>query len=92
LPAAALLAAIVVNGAAFLGFSALAARRGLESASQGQKSIYFLAGLAEGAETIAVYALMCAVPGWFPVLAWMFAALCGVSGVARIVIGAGRLK
>jgi phosphatidylglycerophosphate synthase len=92
LAAAALLAGIIVNGAAFLAFAAVAARRGLTSSAQGRKSIYFLGGLAEGAETIAVYALACLVPAWFPVLAWGFAVLCLVSGAVRIMEAAERLR
>lgn len=86
LPAAVLLAAIVLNGSAFLAFALMAERRGLTSTAQGDKSLYFLAGLAEGTETIAVYAAMCLWPSWFAGLAYAFAALCGVSGVARIAV------
>jgi phosphatidylglycerophosphate synthase len=85
LAAAALIAAFYVNGAAFLAFAAVAARRGLTTTAQGEKTIYYLAGIAEGAETIAVFLVMCLVPGWFATLAWLFAALTAVSAIARII-------
>ena len=52
LPAAFLLASFVANGSAFLAFSVLAERRGMRTIRQGHKSIYYLAGIAEGFETI----------------------------------------
>ncbi|MBH0236263.1 CDP-alcohol phosphatidyltransferase family protein [Methylobrevis albus] len=92
LAAAALLTAFYVNGAAFLAFAVMAEKRGLATEAQGRKSLYYVAGLAEGTETVAVFLAMAAFPGWFPVLAWGFAALTAVSAAARIVIGAARLK
>ena len=86
LAAAVLLFAFYVNGATFLAFAAVAARRGLETAARGVKSIYFTAGLAEGTETILVLALMVVRPGWFPILAYAFAVLTLVSAVARIAL------
>jgi hypothetical protein len=55
LPAAYLLASFVANGCAFLAFTVMAQRRGLATADQGQKSIYYLAGLAEGSEDDRVH-------------------------------------
>ncbi|WP_075214924.1 CDP-alcohol phosphatidyltransferase family protein [Mongoliimonas terrestris] len=92
LAAAALLAAFYVNGAAFLAFAAMAEKRGLSTRAQGEKSLYYLAGLAEGAETIAVFALMCLWPAGFPLLATAFAALTAASAAARIVVGARTLR
>jgi phosphatidylglycerophosphate synthase len=86
LAAAALLASFLFNGAAFLAYAVMAERRGLVSDAQGVKSLYYLAGLMEGAETIAFFAAFCLWPGWFPQLAAIMAALCLVSGAARSVI------
>lgn len=86
-PAALLLAAFLANGAAFLSFALMAERRGLTSDKQGLKSLYYVAGLAEGAETIAVFALLCLFPAAFPWLAAAFAALCALSAIARIILG-----
>ncbi|MCP8941087.1 CDP-alcohol phosphatidyltransferase family protein [Alsobacter sp. SYSU M60028] len=86
LPGAALLFAFYVNGASFLAFAAVAARRGLETTSRGVKSIYFTAGLAEGTETIAVFVAMLVWPSAFPALALAFAALCLVTAVSRVAL------
>ena len=84
LAACALLASFIASGVAFLAFAALAAKRGLETTAQGTKSIYYMAGLAEGAETIAVFAAMMLWPPWFAILACGFATVCAVSAAARI--------
>lgn len=80
-----LIASFYLNGSAFLAYAAIAARRGLETRAQGHKSIYYLAGLAEGAETIVVFLLMCLLPQHFAVIAALFALVCFVSAGARIV-------
>src|SRR5215475_3623290 len=48
LPAAFLLASFLANGSSFLAFSIMAERRRLTTTRQGFKSIYYLAGIAEG--------------------------------------------
>lgn len=90
--AAILLAAIVLNGSAFLTYALMAERRGLTTQAHGDKSLYFVAGLAEGAETIVVYAVFCLWPGAFPHLATAFAALCLISGLARIAMAWRALR
>jgi phosphatidylglycerophosphate synthase len=91
LAAAALLASFYANGSAFLAFAIMAEKNRLSTAAQGSKSLYYLGGLAEGTETIALFLLMALVPGWFPVLAFGFAAVCFVSAIARVLIGAKTL-
>ncbi len=91
-PAAFLLFAFYVNAASFLGFAAVAARRGLETRAQGEKSLYYAAGLLEGAETIALFLALCLWPGLFVPLAWGFGALCLVTAVARILWARGVLR
>jgi phosphatidylglycerophosphate synthase len=86
LAAAVLLWSFYVNGASFLAFAAVAAKRGLTSEVRGVKSIYFTVGLAEGTETILVFALMILFPAWFPVLAYGFAGLTMVGGLARVAL------
>lgn len=85
LPAAFLLLAFYVNGTSFLGFAAMAEKRGLSTAAQGQKSLYYSAGLLEGTETIAFFVLLCLLPGWFAPLAWTFGALCLLTATARVL-------
>jgi phosphatidylglycerophosphate synthase len=86
LAAAVLLFSFYVNGATFLAYAAIAARRGLETRSRGEKAIYFTAGLAEGTETILVFALMLLAPHWFAALAYGFAALVALTAAGRAII------
>ena len=86
LPAAVLLFAFYVNGATFLAFATLAAKRGLETAARGVKSIFFTAGLAEGTETILAFVAMILWPGRFPVIAVAFAGLTLMGAVARVTL------
>lgn len=86
LPAAVLLASFYANGATFLAFAALASRTGRTTAVQGKKAIYYFAGLAEGAETVAVFLAMCLWPSRFGLIASLFAALTFVSAGARILM------
>lgn len=81
-----LLFAFYVNGASFLAFAALAAKRGLETSSRGSKSIYFSAGLIEGTETILCFVLMLLFPAWFPALALIFAGLTLLTALGRIIL------
>src|SRR5690606_25551677 len=46
-PGAVLLFAFYANGASFLAFAVMAARRGLATEARGEKSLYFTTGLAE---------------------------------------------
>ncbi len=85
LPFLAVLLAYYVNGTAFLAFSSVAERTG-HRIDDG-RSFSFLGGLAEGTETIAVHALWCLLPFWAPELAWVWAAVVGVSATQRVVGG-----
>jgi phosphatidylglycerophosphate synthase len=87
LPAAFLIASFLVNGTAFLAFAIVAAKRNLATTDQGAKSFFYVAGLAEGAETIAVFCAFCLWPAGFPWLAGGFAVLCFASAAARILAG-----
>ncbi|MEQ1689029.1 MAG: CDP-alcohol phosphatidyltransferase family protein [Sphingopyxis sp.] len=71
-----LIAAFTLTGISFLAFAAIAAERGLETSAHGQKSFFYSTGIAEGAETIAVFAAMCLIPAWFAQIAFGYAALC----------------
>ena len=80
-----LLASFYFNGTSFLGYAILAEKRGLETAAQGVKSLYFSNGLLEGTETIAFFVLLCLAPSWFAPLAWGFGALCYLTGTLRVL-------
>jgi len=85
-PAAVLLFAFYVNGASFLAFAAVAAKRGMAGSSRGVKSIYFTVGLMEGTETILFFIGMILAPAWFPTLAYAFAGLTLVGALARVML------
>ena len=87
LAAALLLAAFVGTASSFLAFAVLAERRGLASLACPQKGLYYLGGLTEGFETLAFFAAMCLWPAAFATLAQVFAALCGLTLLARLVAG-----
>lgn len=86
LAAAVLLFAFYVNGASFLAFAAVAAKRGLDSSVRGVKSIYFTAGLAEGTETVLAFVAMMLWPRHFSVMALAFAGLTLMGAVARVTL------
>ena len=52
-----------------------------------QKGFYYLGGLTEATETLAVFTLMCLAPAWFAPLALGFAALCALTTVTRVAAG-----
>ncbi|TNF19031.1 MAG: CDP-alcohol phosphatidyltransferase family protein [Rhodobacteraceae bacterium] len=83
LPAAVLIAAFVGTGSSFLAFAAIAAKRGEQAPGFPAKGIYYLGGLTEGFETIAVFVAMCLFPAHFPLLAYGYAAACAVTTLLR---------
>ncbi|WP_298432858.1 CDP-alcohol phosphatidyltransferase family protein [uncultured Jannaschia sp.] len=85
LPAAFLLLTFYVNGTSFLGLASMAAKRGISTEAQGQKSLYYSAGLLEGTETIVFFVLLCLLPQHFAPLAWAFGVLCLFTATARVL-------
>jgi phosphatidylglycerophosphate synthase len=83
LPAAVLIASFIGTGSSFLAFASIAAKRGKTAADYPNKGIYYLGGLTEGAETIAIFAAMCLFPAAFPLLAYAFAAACALTTLTR---------
>jgi phosphatidylglycerophosphate synthase len=83
---AALLASFYINGASFLGYAILAEKRGMQTRAQGEKSLYYSAGLLEGTETILFFAILCLWPNSFYGLAMIFAALCLATAAARLAL------
>jgi phosphatidylserine synthase len=84
------LLAYYVNGAAFLAFSSIAERTGRRL--DDGRSLSFLGGLAEGAETIVVHTLWLVLPWWAPQIAAVWAAIVGVSAAHRVVAGYRALR
>lgn len=92
LPALVLVASFVLTGVSFLAYAVIAAERGEATDAHGKKSFFYSTGLAEGAETIAVFAAMCVFPGWFAVLAYGYAALCVVTVFQRSALAVIQFK
>jgi phosphatidylglycerophosphate synthase len=86
----ALLTAYYVSGTAFLALSSLAERRGAPLGDE--RSLRFSGGLAEGTETVIVYALLFLLPARATVIAWAFAAAVAVSAGQRVVVGVRLLR
>ena len=92
LAAAWLLFAFIGTGSSFLAFAALAAKHQIDNPGYAHKSFYYLGGLTEGTETIALFVLSCLFPAWFAWLAWMFGALCWLTTFTRVWSGYLTLK
>lgn len=82
-PAMVLIASFTLTGVSFLAFAAIAAKRGEQTTDHGTKSFFYSTGIAEGAETIAVFVAMCLWPAQFPTIAYAYAALCLLTVVQR---------
>jgi hypothetical protein len=87
-----LLFSFYVNGATFLGFAILAAKRGMETAGRGEKSLYFTAGLLEGTETILFLLVIVVWPHLFVPGAWIFGALCLLTAATRVLLAARTFR
>ncbi|EWY37124.1 membrane protein [Skermanella stibiiresistens SB22] len=84
LPAAFLIFSFVGTGSSFLAYAIMAAKRGITTEIRGAKSLYYLGGITEGAETIALFVVICLFPTAFAPLAWVFGALCWLTTAARV--------
>ncbi|ROO51986.1 phosphatidylserine synthase [Micromonospora sp. Llam0] len=85
-----LLVAYYVNGAALLAYSSIAERLGRDRGDE--RSLHFLGGLAEGAETVAVHSLFCLFPGVAGPIAWVWAAVVAVTAGQRVVYAVRTLS
>ncbi|WP_204483851.1 CDP-alcohol phosphatidyltransferase family protein [Aeromonas veronii] len=92
LPAATLLFAFMGTGSSFLAFAIMAGKRGIDNPVYHHKSLYYLGGLTEGSETIALFVLMCLWPAAFAPLAYGFALLCAITTLTRLWSGYHTLR
>lgn len=92
LAGAVLIYSFISTGCTFLAFAVLAAKRGTTSTAYPAKGFYYLGGLTESTETMAVFVLMCLLPPWFDLLAFGFAGLCALTTVTRIAAGMAVFK
>ena len=88
LPAVVLLASFALTGISFLAFATIAAKRGMETKAHGAKSFFYNTGIAEGAETIAVFIAMCLVPQHFGAIAYGYAIICCLTVIQRSAMAA----
>lgn len=87
LPAAVLIAAFVGTGSSFLAFAVIAGQRGLRTEDYPAKGIFYLGGLTEGTETIALFVTFCLWPALFAPLAYVFATACAITTLTRWLQG-----
>lgn len=84
--AAFLLLSFVGTGTSFLAYAVMAAKRNLTTTQRGAKSLYYLGGLTEGTETIAVFVAFCLWPDLFAPLAYVFGAMCWITTASRVLV------
>ncbi len=92
LPALVLVASFVLTGVSFLAFAVIAAERGATTQAHGQKSFFYSTGLAEGGETITVFAAMCLLPAHFAFIAYVYAGLCTATVIQRSVLAIATFR
>lgn len=72
------------TAATFLTYAIMAEKHKITTDIRGIKSLYYLGGLAEGAETIIVFVLFCLFPGYFSLVAIIFGIMCWITTATRI--------
>lgn len=87
-----LLVTFIGTGSSFLAFAIAAEKFKLDKPQFKYKSFYFLNGLTEGTETIALFIAFCIWPQYFPILAFLFALACAITIFTRIYGGYNTLK
>jgi phosphatidylglycerophosphate synthase len=87
LAAAVLLASFIGTGTSFLAYAIIAEKRGDKSTDYPTKGFYYLGGLTEGFETVLCFIAMCAWPQNFAVIAYVYAGMCCVTTLTRLVAG-----
>jgi phosphatidylglycerophosphate synthase len=87
LAASALLAAFIGTGTSFLAYAIIAEKRGQKSTAYPSKGFYYLGGLTEGFETVLCFVAMCVWPQHFATIAYVYAAMCCVTTITRLVAG-----
>ena len=92
LAAAVLIASFVGTGATFLAFDSFARRRKIDHPDFAYKGFYYINGIAEGSETIIAFVLMCLLPQHFVLIASVFALVCIVTAVNRVVFSYMTLR
>ncbi len=89
---AVLLSSFAMSMTGFLAFAIQAEKRGHTTETQGKKGFYYLAGLAEGTETILFFAFTLIYPSYFAQAALIFAAFVYLSVFGRIIVSIRSLR
>ena len=92
LPALLLVASFTLTAVSFLAFAAISGRRESQDGAHGPKAFFYSTGLMEGGETIAFFVLFCLFPAFFPTLAIIFAVLCVLTVLQRILLAAKSFR
>lgn len=80
------------TGSSFLAFAIMAEKHQITTLEYGKKSLYFLGGITEGAETIAFFVAMCVWPQYFIYLAVVFGVLCLITTLTRILAAYSTIR
>ena len=87
-----LLATFIGTGSSFLAFAIAAEKFKIDKPQFKYKSFYYLNGLTEGTETIALFIAFCIWPQHFALFATLFAIACTITIFTRIHGGYHTLK
>ncbi|MDE4455042.1 CDP-alcohol phosphatidyltransferase family protein [Psychrobacter sp. DAB_AL62B] len=87
-----LLATFIGTGSSFLAFAIAAEKLKIDRPQFKYKSFYYLNGLTEGTETIALFIAFCIWPQHFALFATLFAIACTITIFTRIYGGYHTLK
>ena len=87
-----LLATFIGTGSSFLAFAIAAEKFKLDKPQFKYKSFYYLNGLTEGTETIALFIAFCIWPQHFAIMASIFATACAITIFTRIHGGYNTLN
>ena len=92
MPALFLVFSFIGTGSSFLAFSSIASVHNLSNPNYPNKALYYMSGITEGTETIAIFILMLLFPEYFAILAYIFGTLCMITTCMRIVFGYKSLR
>lgn len=92
LSAAFLLFSFMGTASSFLAYAIVTAKRGINHEKQGRKSFFYLRGITEGTETIALLIFICVFPDAFAWAAYIFGGLCWLTTLGRIKLAIQDFK
>jgi phosphatidylglycerophosphate synthase len=85
-PSLLLISSFTLTGISFLAYATLAEKNRLETNAHGTKSFFYNTGIAEGAETIFIFVIMCVFPNKFAIIAYAYTAVCVLTVFQRTFI------